>query len=219
MAKQQDPNKKAEEIKNSFDDVTLSIKDLEKELSKVFNTKKLDNFVKSLTAGFKDSIDYSDKIQDKMTDMSKSVTTLSKEFGSLRSELNSFSKNISNIKIPNLNIISNINEVDISSLQESIKNLPDINLNASISNVDISKLENIDLPVLDDIQANVKFNTQLIDLPKVEDINASIKYTTQISDLPKVEDINASIKYDVQSPDLPKVENINSVINYNNRIS
>ena len=214
MAKQQDPKKKAEEIKNSFDDVTLSIKDLEKELSKVFNTKKLDNFVKSLTAGFEDSIDYSDKIQDKMTDMSKSVTSLSKEFGSLRGELNSFSKDISNIKIPNLNIISNINEVDISSLQESIKNLPDINLNASISNVDTSKLENIDLPKLDDINANIKFNVQPVELPTVDDIQANIKFNTEAIDIPTIDDINASIKYNVQAFELPKVDNINASINY-----
>jgi len=215
MAKQQDPKKKAEEIKNSFDDVTLSIKDLEKELSKVFNTKKLDNFVKTLTSGFKDSIDYSDKIQDKMTDMSKSVMSLSKEFGSLRGELNSFSKDISSIKVPNLNIISNINEVDISTLQESIKNLPDINLNASISNVDISKLENIDLPKLDDINANIKFNVQTFDLPKVEDIQANVKFNTQPIDLPKVEDINANIKFNTQPIDLPKVEDINASIKFN----
>ena len=143
MAKQQDPKKKAEEIKNSFDDVTLSIKDLGKELSNIFNTKKLDNFVKTLTAGFEDTIDYSDKIQDKITDMSKSITSLSKDFTSLKSELNGFAKDAAAIKIPDLNINTNISALDVTAIQDSIKNLPDINLNASIS--ELGKITDIQL--------------------------------------------------------------------------
>jgi phage-related protein len=154
MAKQQDPNKKAEEIKNSFEDVTLSIKDLEKELSKVFNTKKLDNFVKSLTSGFEESIDYSDKIQDKMTDTSKSVTSLSKEFGSLRGELNSFSKDISNIKVPTLNITSNIQELELP-------NFDNITLNAKLNKIDLSELD--EMPISELMAEIGLIDTSLLD--------------------------------------------------------
>jgi len=178
MAKQQDPKKKAEELKDSFEDLSLSIKDLGKELSKIFETKKLDNFVKSLTAGFEDTIDYSDQIQDKIVDMGKSVTTLTKEFGSLRGELNSFSKDISNIKIPTLKIESNIN------------------------------VEDIELPSVENINATVKFNVDQLKLPKIEDINANVKFNVQPIDIPKIEDINANVKFNVQDIELPEFNNV-----------
>jgi hypothetical protein len=180
MAKQQDPNKKAEEIKNSFEDITLSIKDLEKELSKVFNTKKLDNFVKSLTSGFEDSIDYSDKIQDKMTDMSKSVTSLSKEFGSLRGELNSFSKDISSIKVPNLTI--SLNKVDMTELDK----MPISDLMAEIGLVDTSLVDK----TID--KYNPIILSSIIDTPDVSQLSNIAKNTPSIQLQTEINTSNAT---------------------------
>ena len=214
MAKQQDPKKKAEEIKNSFDDVTLSIKDLGKELSKVFETKKLDSFVKTLTDGFKDTVDYSDKIQDKISIVGKSVTSLSKEFGSLRGELNKFSDDISNIKSPNLKIETSVSELDMSTIQNSIKNLPEITLPAKVGDVNIDSLQNIPK----NIETNIQYNVKDIELPEIKDLTATIEYNVIKPDLPKIKNISAQINYNTISPESTEVKDIQANINYQNNL-
>ena len=230
MAEQEENSKKkVEEIKESFFDLSDVIKDLEKDLIKAFDKSRMDKFVDSLTESvneFDKVATYTVDIQKNLLGVDKSVNKLSKNFGSLKSDVSDVFKSVPKsiavgVNINTKNLQAQLKSIpdtitirlnaDTTQLQKQIKSIPKsativLNTNTKKLQAEINKIQNI--------ESSIKYNVEDINAPEIKDINKTIKYNVQDIETPKVKDIQSNVKYNVQDIPTPEVNDINASINY-----